>query len=429
MGPGAHTRDVTGDFKESLSLRPGAAGGGLYWCDRHTRMHVCGPGRCKSTFKTSMGFEGCVLSGQTVEQAVEFAYGGGVAILSAAAASQRAIDRTLMRSAKPPPETPLDAVIRHAGPKRPNLIDLAPYTKRPARTAPLAPPRETETPDQEGRGRGAGGREGYQDLDAPADDLFPDDGEGNTFRDGLGKDLLVAYTQAYVTVHHIIFSGDRAALEAATEQERSAEALQKIRQYAVDRRKAGLPVDLTVCKQLQDCALSKSKRLYCRLLVPPHGICRMKAYYAAVCMEFFIQLTWQLTLMVETTKLPLKIKQAFERFLAFNIADVAPNILDIMHEGLKIHKHIIVPAEPLFHDLFPESLTLDKLGIRQKTCTEVKKLLKRCVLLVVEAKRPLSALQTTQLDMNSVLRDLGDPVLSLFFRARRLRLAGGAEGG
>jgi len=382
-------------------LKPGTEGGGVYWCERHTRMHVCRPASCPHTYTNSLGFKCCVLSGQTVGQAVAVAFGQGLAVVSAEAAYQRNLANRSQaqhaRERKRKAATPLERFIRpvHDGTEAAstNTIVSSAVTSCPA-----------------------------LDLDAPSADLFPDDGADNTFGDGLAEKLLMTYTQAYATVEHIVFGQRRAELEAAAVAGRLREAETRITQYATDRFKAGLAVDLTMCRQLEHNALTKSKRLFKRLLVPEGSLRRMRAYYAAVCTEFYTQLCGELHSLSQYARLPPKTKQACERFLMYSEAEVMPNILDIMHEGLRIREHVIVPEEPLFRDLFPESLTLDRLGIGQKICTDVKKLLKRCVLIVItEANRPVVRLQTTQLDLTGIMHGT-EPVWSLFLEARRDRL-------
>lgn len=392
MTDGLHGQDMTAKLRTIglPCLQPSASGGGIFWCARHTRMHIC-TSTCRNTYTNQLGFKTCILSGQTVAQSMEFAYGQGVSIVSDETAKQRKIDVQRPSSRKRGPSA-LEQIIRESHGSRSDV--------------------------------GAG--DGYQavDLDAPADDLFSDEADGNSFGDGMAKTLLLAYTQAYATVYHIIFSKQRYDLEIEQADLLLKEARQKITQYMNDRAKQELPHFLDMSRQLETCALSKKHRLYPILMVPTGGKSRLQAYYAAVCMEFYVQLIAQLTIMTAETgakKLTTKTKQEFERFMSFNVADVAPNIFDIMHEGLKIRTHVLVQMEPMFHNLFPESLVMDRLGFRQKTCTEVKKLLKKCVVLAVDAKRPIERLQTTSLDSNVVLRGT-DPVLTLFIEARRKRL-------
>jgi len=389
---GLHGIDVTDNLKTVgvQCLQSGSAGGGVFWCSKHERAHICSH-LCPFTFVNSLGFKTCILSGQTVAQSMEFGYGQGVAIVSDALSQQRKAEMPRI-SGRKRGSTVLDQIIREPQGTRSGLEHADDFVA--------------------------------VDLDAPAEDLFADDAEGNSFGDGMAKTMHMAYTQAYATSYLIIFSKERYDLEEINNKQRYREACQKISQYVNERSKQGLPTDLTVCRQLEDFAFSKAKRHFPQLTMVVNGKSRLHAYYSALCMEFYVQLITQLSIMSGeqgSRKLASKTKQEIDRFLTFNAADVMPNVLDILHEGLKIRTHILVQAEPVLQSMFPESLTMDKLGFRQKMCTEVKKLLKRCVVFAVEAKRPIERLQTTHIDMNIIIRT-EEPVLTLFIEARRKRL-------
>lgn len=442
--PVLHGRNVTDQMRAlgAACAQPGSASGGVWHCARHMRMHVCRT-PCRHTYETALGFAVCVLSGRTVQQAMQFAFGDGVAMVSQELAHDRQTERQEKRRAtrqrddmnpdisittttkRARPATALDRIIDRRG--RGGDDDgggrgTDARLLQPLSSSSSSPPVAADAGEDDG---GGGGGAGYVDLDYPASDLFSNSGRANTFGDGLATEMLRVYSQAYTTVHLIIFSEDRARLEHVNTEARQAEALQRMRRYAADQTKDGLPVDLSTCRQLQDAALAKTRRVCKRLLVPVNAVCRMKAYYAAVCMEFFLQLTMRLTELRSGAgggKLTDANRQLIDRFLTLNIADVAPNVFDIMHDGLRLKPNVIVPTEVLFQDLFPESMTLDRLGIRQKSCTEVMKLMKRCVVLAVRCNLPVDRMQTTQLDLTVVMHETSKPVLSLFLAARRARL-------
>ena len=392
----AHAHECTDDVRAAGVpwAQPSTSGGGLFFCARHGRMHVCMPRTCVHRHQTALGATECVLSGQTLEASADFQYGGGVAVLSREAAQQRRVDANVAR--------------RNAGGSAADRR-RAQANGTAALTSVMARKRVADAP---------------ADLDYPAADLWPEHADDNTF--GNSQDMAAVYTQCYATVEFIIFSGARAALEADIDATRTRNALTEMQRYADDCRKSGVPVVLSVCQQLQDRALGRTKKRYDQLLVPSGAVPRMRAYFACVAMEWYLQVTGAVKRLLAgvgvTARLVQGTRQTFDRLLALNLADVAPNVYDLMHEGLRHTGRVVVQQDRVLAALFPESLTLQKLGFRQKMCTDVKKLLKRTVLLLVDCGVPVHALQTTTLPLNSVLH-AGPPVTTTFLAARRARLA------
>lgn len=419
-----HVSNVTAKYRAlgAACVQPGTSCGGVWHCRRHMRMHVCRD-PCPHAYDTALGHGVCALSGRTVRDAMEFAFGQGVSVISRQIDHERQMERHEKRLAKrerdamnpdisvtattkrTKPATPLDRIIERRG----GVSDSGIESYR--------------TNVEDGGGDDDDDDEAV-DLDYPADDLFSNAARSNTFGEGMAKDMLSAYTQAYSTVHLIIFSEERNRLERDNTAARKADALQRMRRYAADQVKDGQSIVLSTCRQLQDAALSKTRWVCKRLVVPENAVRRMKAYYAAVCMEFYLQLCMRLTAMRKAgsrARLTTEQQRLVDQFLTLNVADVAPNVFDVMHEGLCLKPHTIVPKEVVFQHLFPDSLTLDRLGIGQRMCTDVKKLMKRCVVLAVRSNLPVEHVQTTQLDLTVVIHGT-EPVLSLFLAARRARL-------
>lgn len=420
-----HGRDVTQPLADALSLvslGSHSSGQGLWWCPRHTRVHAC-DAECKNADETNLGFRQCALSSRTVGSSLKIAYGDGTYVVSSETSHQRSVDAAAARDERNVKagndlSRSVTTVSRTGYKRKGSALD-----KIIARRAAV------------GYGGGGGAGEdaeddSYIDLDEPSDDLFAEGEHENTFGDNLATTLLQVYSQAYATVHHIIFSEARARIEAETEAAFERDVSQRLHQYVNDQKKRKDVVFLDVCKQLQHAAEAKHKRVFKKVLVPKNAIPRMKAYYSAVCMEFYMQLKFLVTSLLQDAqtlssaaayRLKPKAKAAFERFQGQNIADVAPNIFDIMHEGLKVQQHDIVKREVLFQHVFPESLTLQKLGISQKLCTDTKKLIKQCARLVITSHKPIEKLQVTQMDLNAVMRG-NEPVISMFLQCRRERL-------
>ena len=431
-------------------------GGGVYWCERHTRMHVC-TATCTNTFTNSLGYTVCVLSGHTLRAPLSVSFGSGTVLLSREMQWQRDSDAAARRQTLAVQRSALSAIETVVTAGNSHVLEHSPTSaagasggggaattkKRPridlSRSVHATSRRNLFTDDSRDRLRRSrspsptdcnvddnqptvqGGAERhldvYIDADAPADDLFPNELTYNTFGDGIATELARWYAQAYASTHLLLFSEQRAAIEVRNRRAVLRDARHRIDSYINGQRKARRPVILATCRQIEMRVLN-SRRIYPEMLVPRNARARLTAYYALVCMEFYLQLVQSVCTLMPRFSETMRV--VAERFQAVSFASVAPNILDLMHEGLRINGHVIIDAESLL-SIFPESQTIDELGINQKTCTDVKKMIKKCIVAATAANEPLERLRTTRLDAIDVIFG-DDSVVSLFLGRRRVRL-------
>ena len=259
----------------------------------------------------------------------------------------------------------------------------------------------------------------YIDLDVPSDDLFSNEFESNTFGQGqdIASRLVRLYAQAYATMNLLLFSYERTAIEAKTRRMVENDAIHRIGSYMNEQVKHAEPFVFTKARQLESRALN-IRRLYPDLILPPNGSCRLKAYYSMVAMEFFLQISHVMVYLKDTFDGAMR--TTVERFQQQAFASVAPNIFDLMREGLLINGITIIEKELLL-EMFPESNTMHQLGIETKMCTDVKKMLKQCAWYASSCNVALEKFQTTYLDSIDFLFG-GESVVVKFLDARRVRL-------
>jgi len=423
--------------------RSSIEGGGVYWCPVHTRMHVCTPSRCDNACKNSLGYSVCVLSGKMLQASTSVSFGQGTVVLSREMQWQRDADAETRRQALAVQRSAMSAVENVILAGNSHTLEHSPLGQRSTlkkRRHSSATPSPTTTPkknlfndaathartDSAGGVGGAGAPQDdvYIDADLPADDLFPDSVEQNTFATGIALELARFYAQTYASTYTLLFSEERARLEKRNREAVLREAKHKLASYINAQRKSGRPVLLTTCRQIEMRVLN-SKRVYPELLLPRNAKARLNAYYALVCMEFYLQLINCITSLMD--RFSESMRTVAERFQSATLASVAPNILDLMHEGLRINGLVIIDVESTL-SIFPETDTIDELGVSKKTCTDVKKMLKKCVVAATNYNVPIQQLRTTRLDVLDVIFG-SDSVVSLFLGARRERLGLGDEGG
>jgi len=390
--------------------------GGLYFCRAHGRAHVCTGHDCRFTAPNVHGFQLCVLSGRTLDAPLEVAYGTGNTVISADIAHDRDTEELTRRDAL--------ALRRSvaAGPVE-DILRVGSEHVRETRALGRSGEKRRRPEDGSDAGAVAPG-EGldavapYLDVDAPADDLFPPDECDNTFGDELAGTLARLYTQAYATVNLLLFSAERAAIEESKCRMMQQDAERRINAYVAYQRKHHDVVSLSTVRQIENRALT-ARRAYPTLLVPPHGIQRLTAYFAIVSVELYLQLY----ACAETLAPALKgvLATTADAFRTMNFASIAPTMLSVLHEGLTSNGHVLVVVEPVLA-IYPESLTVDALGIPQKTCTDVNKAVSRLVVAAAQHRVSPDTLRVTQLDMTRVLSGRVS-IISMFLAERRRRLA------
>jgi hypothetical protein len=258
----------------------------------------------------------------------------------------------------------------------------------------------------------------YIDPDVPADDAFPNAGVDNTFGDNMSHTLARLYAEAYATVHWLLFSDERAAIESRNRELVVAEARHRIDSYIAAQTKAGEPILLGVCRQLERRAVN-SRRTYPELLVPEHAVARMTAYYAVVALECYLQLMSCAATLAPDASTDAT-KKACERFLTTSFSRVVPNVLTTLHTGLRSSSGTIAVEDAML-SIMPESQTIEELGIAQKVCTQVKKDMRKIIIAASHVTLPVASVQLTQLDTNEVIFGRAS-IISTFLAARRRRL-------
>jgi len=391
--PPMHALECTSALERNCRL--------VYVCARHGRVHVCDDA-CRHNVAGPQGYRVCALSGRTLSAPLETAFGDGNTVLSDTLVSQREHEETVRRTSS--------TLRRSAAHVLESIIASGNAQLRDSATLGTTPTSSASAADAD--------EDVYVDVDIPADDVFPDAGVDNTFGDAVSADLARLYAQAYSTVHLLLFSEQRAAIERRAREDTMREAQRHLNTYIANQRKTGAPIMLAIGRRLERRAFN-ARRLFPELLVPPHTIARLTAYYAVVCVELYVQLVAVVAGLRES--LSAANRQVAQRFMEMPFASIAPTMLDILHEGLHASGVVLVIAEPTL-SLFPESQTIEELGVPQKTCTQVKKDLKRLVVVASQANVPLTTLRTTQLDMATIMHGRTS-IISTFLAERRRRLS------
>lgn len=374
-------------------------GGGLFMCARHRRVHVCAFATCAHSYENARGVRVCRLSGRTLGAALRASYTAGNTLMSRELAHQRDLEETQRRAdvaARRTSSAHLDSVL-HAGAS----LELTRANEAP--TAPLLdlPPGL------------------YVDVDVPAQDLFPEAAAANTFGDGAAPVLARLYAQAYGSVHLLLFSAQRSRLEEGVRASVLNDARRRLAAYEAQQRKLGEPVWYKEQRQIEDRALN-ARRTFPLLLLPTNGIVRLTAYYALMAVEMHIQLVQcaQATLATSTSA---DTRAVCERYRDTNFSKVVPCALDLLATGLMSGTESLIERDLLLA-IFPESQTIEALGVPQNVCTVVKKDMKRLFVVALQARTPARLLRATQMPTSTVLHS-ADSVVSLFLQARRRRLA------
>ena len=415
LAPAAHLSERTADIRalRHVLTEPQSTCGGVTYCETHGRAHVCVPSRCRHALRSTRGFLVCPLSGRTLaSERLQMAYGDGTTIVSGEIAKQRDDEEAHRRSTEAlrrSSSSAIEALLANGNSQLRSSTALGRPKKR--KNADVVNVREEEA---------------YIDADIPAIDVFPDDGDDNTFGDGAASELARLYAEAYASVHLLLMSDERAAIEQRNRELVVAEARRRINSYITYQRKSGAPVLLSVCRQIERRAMN-SRRVYPELVLPPHAIARLTAYYALVAVEMHWQLAYCASLLLERSP-TVASKRAYERYTTLSFASIVPNVLDILRTGLRSGSSPIALEEPTL-SIFPESQTIEELGIPQKSCTESKKTMKKIIVDATQASLPMHMLRVTQLDSTLVIFGR-ESVVSTFLRERQRRLeAASASGG
>jgi len=430
-----HWHDRTTDVAQVCPVgKSHVTGGGVHWCPIHTRAHVC-TSQCRFTVKNNVGYNICVLSGRTMAGQVNAVFGQGTVVMTDELDWQRRLEQStrhetlsLQRSALAAVEDVVetgDTTVHDRSPtvhakkkRRRTIINNKRILFDSSSTTTNNDKEEEDDDDDDEKDDSEDTiNEAYIDVDEPARDLFDDSVEGNTFGDGISVDLARWYAQAYATTHLLLFSDERNHIEETNRLKVVQDIRHRIMSYITGQRKARLPVSWALMRQIEQ-RVFNARRIYPVLLVPLNGKRRMTAYFSLVCIEFYLQLVQVVMRIVD--KFDEQTRAASDALQEMSFATVAPNILDLMHEGLKIDGRTIIEAERTL-SIYPESQTIEALGIPQKTCTEVKKVLKKCVVAVAALAEPLNSIRTTHLDILHVMFG-NDSVVMRFLAARRLRL-------
>jgi hypothetical protein len=374
-------------------------GGGLFMCSRHHRVHVCAFATCPYSYENARSVRVCRLSGRTLGSVLRASYTAGNTLMSRELAHQRDLEETQRRvdvAARRAASASLDSVL-HAG----TSLELTRANEAPT-SASLAVPTDV-----------------YVDVDVPAQDLFPERGVDNTFGDEAAPVLARLYAQAYGSVHLLLFSAQRSRFEEGVRVAVLADARRRLSAYDAQQRKLGEPIWFKEQRQIEDRALT-SRRTFPLLLLPTNGIVRLTAYYALIAVEMHIQLV-QCARATLTTSTSADTRAVCERYYDTNFSKVVPCALDLLATGLMNGTESLIERDLLLA-IFPESQTIEVLGVPQNVCTVVKKDMKRLFVAALQARTPARTLRVTQLPTSVVLHS-ADSVVSLFLEARRRRLA------
>jgi len=407
-----HATNCTSRVRHTLT-EPCSSGGGVHFCATHGRAHVCIASSCRHAVD-SQRMRVCPLSARTLGLELRTAYGYGNTIMTDEITEHRDAVEMQRRSSSAMRRSSASCAIENV---------LAAGSAQTRDITPLAGgKRKTPSPSPSPASSASSSTSTYTDTDIPADDVFPADGAANTFGDGAAPVLARLYAEAYASVHLLLMSDDRARIEERNRQLVLAEARRRINSYLSYQRKSGEPVMLSVCRQIERRAFN-ARRVYPELVLPPHAIARLTAYYALVAVEMHMQLVRCASRLAETSE---SMQRVFERYTTTSFAAVVPNVLDILHSGLRSGS-VPIAVEESTLSIFPESQTIEELGILQKTCTDVKKIMKKIIVAASNANVSVNELRVTQLDTTLVMFDTDSSVVSLFLAERRRRIQRGTE--
>jgi len=399
-------------------------GGGVHWCMQHGRMHVC-TRLCTMTTQSGVGFAVCVLSGRSLAGKVIAAYGQGTVVMTREIEWQRDNENRERRETMAMRRSAMSAIEHVVETGSTSTLDRSPAAsttkRRRALSSASAAKKDLFGAVDEVDDDDDAESTVYVDVDAPASDLFSNTYEGNTFGDDIALNLARWYAQAYAATHRMLFSDERAAIEQANRQKAVDDVTHRINSYIVSQRKTRQPVCMSLMRQIEQRYMN-GRRIYPVMLVPRNGRCRMTSYFSLVCMEFYLQLVAVVTRLYD--RFDDSSKTAADSLQEMTFASVSPNVLDLLHEGLKSKGQIIVAVERTL-SIYPESQTVEALGFPQKTCTEVKKVIKHCIVAATDLSEPLESLRTTHLDILHVMFG-DDSIVERFLNTRRTRL--GIEG-
>jgi hypothetical protein len=436
-----HVDDITDEWRHSNGAiaRAMTEGGGAHWCARHTRMHVCTTADCRQSVRNALGFAVCMLSGRTVSSSARQQFGHGTTVLSAAVHRQReqaqrerreenAVQRSSMAAVErvvragntqvdqlSPGNRPLlGARARRDDLKRRRLF-VVEGDEEPAEAAASS----SNTDNHRNDATSSDDESAYIDLDEPSDDLFGNTLEENTFGDDIAQWLVRSYAQAYATVHLMLFSKERSEFESNVRMQAVKMAEGRLNTYLTAESKPGRFISLPLMRQLEMRALNSKKHLPV-LLLTENATKRLTAYYAMIITEFYAQLlstVAQIKKSLHGTALG-----TVERFTSASaqLVTLAPNVLDLMHEGLSIDNHTIIGCETLLH-IYPEVQTMNAIGIDTKRCTESMKMLKQLVNVIGESSVSIDDITTTVVDPDFLLFS-NRSVIAEFLRRRRSRI-------
>jgi hypothetical protein len=385
-------------------VAPTSAGGGIYYCSAHGRAHVCLGRTCAHGVENGRNALICPLSGQTLGFALMTMFGRGNTIMNDEIMHTREDNEQLRRSAA--------AIRRSAAGVVEMVIQTANAQLRDSTALGCGAKRSCEVLDDDDD-------DVYYDLDVPADDVFPERGIDNTFGDGARGLLARLYAEAYAAVYRLLMSPEREAIELRNRELVLADAIRRTQTYLKYQRSAGAPAMLCTMRQIERRAFN-SRRIYPELLLPENAIARITAYYAVVCVEMHMQLAVCARTLGACATASKEMRRACERYTALSLSSVVPNVLDILHTGLRAGA-ITIASEETTLSIYPESQTIEELGWPQRTCTDVKKLMKLLIVEATNASMPLEQLQLTQLDAAAVMFGR-ESVISTFLGERRRRL-------
>jgi len=434
-----HWNECTADVaRVSPVARDVGTGGGVHWCERHGRMHVC-TRACRFTMRNQIGFAVCTLSGRTLGGRIDATFGQGTVVVSRQVQYQRDQEARERREAMAVRRSALAAVENVVETGSTTVLERSPLAAKTKRARPASTTgdgrRARKTlfvdggaPSSATAAAAAAAAESavddddddddvYIDVDAPASGLFDNSYESNTFGEGIADELVRWYTQAYAAVHLLLFSKQRAQIEYTNRQKTYDDVRHRLASYMAAQRKARAPVCLTLMRQVEQKSMN-ARRIYPVLLLPRNGTCRLTSYYALISMEFYLQLVAVVTRLHD--RFDVASRAAADQLTDLTFASVAPNIVHLLHEGLKIRGQTIVELERTL-SIFPESQTIEALGFPQKQCTEVQKVLKKCVVAAADLSEPLESMRTTHVDIMHIIFG-SESVVVRFLEERRRRL-------
>jgi len=324
----------------------------IFLCERHVKVHVCGP-FCQETYKDALGFSKCVLSGLTVAQAEGYSFFDGTRYLwddGSSAAAAPAAGRNARSVTRAVPET--------------SFVPGEPVGKK-------GPP-------------GGGLKNAAPPDDTPCSGMFSGSRAGNTFGDGIAGTLDELYEVSWGAVFLLLFSERRAALEGLRLEKLQKEARRKISGTMLEDLKTGKWVFLDKMMSSHRSIMS-SKRVYPgSMVLPQNAKARLNAYYAMVLVEFTVNLFSLCDDLKETEEIAGLIARGnraacgLARIAAYDSRAFAVNCFTLLvsdFSGPDGAEDVIFGGahEDPALGLMPESSTVEKLGVPEKICTDIKK--------------------------------------------------------